>query len=170
MHYDRTTIGLHWAVVALVALLWGLAQIIDFFPNPLRIQVRSLHIALGVALGLVLVLRVVWRNTGGKHLPPAESGWPQKAATATHYLLYLLVAATVLAGLAAVWTRGDSIFGLFSVPAYDPGNKALAHSVVSWHGTIVNLLLILAGLHAAAALFHHVILRDGVLRRMLPGK
>ena len=64
--------------------------------------------------------------------------------------------------------RGDSIFGLFSVPSIAPGDRALRRLVGGWHETAANLVLILAGLHAAAALFHHWALRDGVLRRMLP--
>jgi cytochrome b561 len=54
------------------------------------------------------------------------------------------------------------------VPAFDPANKALRHLIGDWHALAANAILILAGVHAAAALFHHFILRDGVLRRMLP--
>jgi cytochrome b561 len=65
--------------------------------------------------------------------------------------------------------QGDSIWNLFTVPAYDPGNvRALSRWMRGWHGTAANTILIIAGLHAAAALFHHYLLRDDVLRRMLP--
>jgi cytochrome b561 len=74
----------------------------------------------------------------------------------------------VLAGMFLVYVRGDSIFGLFTVPALDPGNKALRHDIAEVHETIAALLLIVAGLHALAALVHHYVLRDGVLRRMWP--
>jgi cytochrome b561 len=65
--------------------------------------------------------------------------------------------------------RGDNLFGLVQVPAFDPGNRALRRAAAGWHELAANWLLILAGLHALVALAHHYIRRDGVLRRMLPG-
>jgi cytochrome b561 len=65
--------------------------------------------------------------------------------------------------------RGDSYFGLFTVPAFDPGNKALRENVEDLHGTIATIILVLAGLHASAGLLHYYLWHDGVLRRMLPG-
>jgi cytochrome b561 len=64
--------------------------------------------------------------------------------------------------------RGDAIFNLFKVPAFDPGNRALVKQVGGWHAIAANTVLIVAGVHAAAALFHHFLLRDATLKRMLP--
>ena len=86
-----------------------------------------------------------------------------------HHLLYLLLAGAVLAGLAAVWIRGDTLFNLFTVPAFDPGNKALREQAGELHELLANSLLVLAALHGAAAVWHHLHLKDGVLRRMWPG-
>ena len=167
LHYDRTTIFLHWAVVILVALLWGVAQIIDFFPRgPLRVNVRSLHIALGVALAGVMVVRIVWRTGIGQVLPPASQGMMQTAARAIHHALYVLVCGEVLLGMTFAWVRGDSIFGWFSLPGYPP----LREIIGDLHEIGANLILITAGAHAAAALLHHFVLRDGVLLRMVPPK
>ena len=74
----------------------------------------------------------------------------------------------VLAGMFLTWTRGDSIFSLFSLPAYDPGNKELPDRVQDVHATIGWMILALAGLHASAALVHRYLWHDGVLARMLP--
>ena len=49
-----------------------------------------------------------------------------------------------------------------------PGDRALVHQIGDWHALAANALLIVAGVHAAAALFHHYILHDETLRRMLP--
>lgn len=167
LHYDRTTIFLHWAVVILVALLWGVAQIIDFFPRgPLRVNVRSLHIALGVALAGLMVVRIVWRTGIGRVLPPASQGMMQTAARAIHHALYVLVCGEVLLGMTFAWVRGDSIFGWFSLPGYPP----LREIIGDLHEIGANLILITAGAHAAAALLHHFVLRDGVLLRMVPPK
>jgi len=44
----------------------------------------------------------------------------------------------------------------------------LIHLVGSWHVLAANMVLIVASVHAAAALLHHYILRDETLQRMLP--
>jgi cytochrome b561 len=167
-HYDPTTIFLHWATAFLVIEQWLGAQIIDWFAGPYRVDARSVHITLGLVLALVLGLRVVWRATGGRRLPMASGGILDLLAKATHWGLYALIAAMLVVGVFLTWTRGDSIFNLFRIPAYDPGNKALTHQVQDVHETIGYLILALAGLHAGAALVHRYLWRDGVLSRMLP--
>ncbi len=169
MRYDNGTIALHWISAALVVALWTIGQTIDVFPSgPLRVDYRSLHIVLGLVLGGVFVVRLTWRLTGRRRLPPLDHGMLHVAAEATHWLLYALLLAAVGLGIANVWVRGDSFFNLFSVPAFDPGNRALRQQVGDWHALAANTILIVAGLHAAAALFHHYVLRDATLRRMLP--
>ena len=80
-----------------------------------------------------------------------------------------LLAMALIAGIANTWVRGDSFFGLFKLVSFAPGNKTIRGLIVELHEVPTNLILIVAGVHAAAALFHHFVKRDGVLRRMLPG-
>lgn len=167
--YDGRTIWFHWATAILVVTQWGSAQIIDLFPRgPLRTDMRSIHIVLGLALGVILIARIVWRMTSGRRLPDADTGIKQLAAKAVHYGLYVLVGAAVALGLALFWIRGDSLFGLFRLSVFDPANADLRESVGDIHGTVANIILAVAGVHAGAALFHRFVLRDGVLERMLP--
>jgi cytochrome b561 len=169
LRHDRTTIAFHWISVVLVAVLWTIGQTVDVFPNgPLRIDYRSVHIVLGVALGLVVLARLGWRLTRRETLPPIDHGLLLVIARITHWLLYALLIVAVGLGLANVWVRGEVIFNLFVVPAYDPGNRALMRLIGGWHALAANTVVIVAGVHAAAALFHHYILRDATLRRMLP--
>jgi cytochrome b561 len=167
LKYDRRTIMLHWLTAGLVVALWGIAQVIDFAPAPTgRVYVRSAHILLGVALVLIYIARVIWRSTDGVSLPAADHGWMQMAAKAAHYGLYALVAATLLLGLGYEAIRADDILTLGRLPSIAPGDKALRRLIGDWHGTAANALLILAGLHAAAALFHQYVLKDNLLGRM----
>ncbi len=169
LHYDSVTIALHWASALLVALLFLIGKTIDYAPNgALRIDYRSLHMALGVSLLVVFTARVIWRFAHGGVLPPEGNVWLARAARLVHWILYLLIPITLLLGLANVWVRGDVVFSLFKVPAYDPGDKALRELIGGWHALAADAIMIVAGLHAAAGLFHHYVLRDGVLRRMLP--
>lgn len=169
MHYDARTIRLHWLTAGLVILLWILGETIDFFPRGVpRITARSVHICTGVLLAIVFCYRVWWRSTAGDRLPPVEGSQAlQISAKLIHGALYAIVLTTIVLGFANVWVRGDNIFNLFSVPAFDPGNKALRGQVEDLHGLCANLVLIVAGLHAAAALLHHYVFKDNVLRRML---
>ncbi len=169
LRHDPTTIALHWITAVLVIVLWTIGQTVDFAPNgALRVDYRSLHITCGLILAVVLVARLAWRLTRRTSLPPIDRGLMLVIARATHWLLYALLLVTVGLGLAYLWVRGDSIFNLFKVPAYDPGNKALVKQVGEWHALGANTILIVAGVHAGAALFHHFVWRDATLRRMLP--
>ena len=167
--YDTRTIWLHWLTAGLVLSQWLGAQIIDWFPRgPLRVDARSVHISLGLTLLAIFALRVLWRATGGRRLPAADRGALHVVAKATHWGLYALIAITLALGVFNVWVRGDSIFNVFTIPAYDPADKALQDMVQEWHATAATLILALAGLHAGAALVHRYLWHDGVLARMLP--
>jgi cytochrome b561 len=74
--------------------------------------------------------------------------------------------ATLCLGIFCTWARGDSIFGLFRIPAFDPGNRELRHDAVEWHELAANTLLAVAALHALAALWHQFVRRDGLIDRM----
>jgi cytochrome b561 len=168
--YDRRTIQLHWATALLVGLLWGIAQIIDLFPRGApKIAVRSVHIVLGVLLGVLLLMRIVWRSRSSRRLPTANDGVVGQIAGLVHWALYAGLASVVLLGITTAWARGDSIFSLLQIPKLYPANPQLKPTIEYLHKTFANALLILAGAHALAALVHHFVLRDGVLRRMLPG-
>jgi cytochrome b561 len=166
--YDRRTIRLHWATAVLVTVLWGIAQIIDLFPKGApKISARSVHIIIGVLLGVVLVIRIVWRSRSGRRLPPANRGVSGYIARTVHVALYAGLAAVIVLGMLNAWARGDSLFGLFHIPKLLPADPQLKPTVEYLHKTFANALVILAAAHALVAAIHHFILRDGVLRRML---
>ena len=167
--YDGISILLHWLTAALVVILWTLGQTIDFFAKGApKIDARSVHITLGATLGIVLIVRVLWRASAGRRLPLANSGWLGVTAKVVHYGLYLLVGVTVVLGIFNAWQRGDVLFNVYTIPKLIPGDLALKRTLEDLHGDFADVVLIVAGLHAAAALAHHYLLRDRVLRRMLP--
>jgi cytochrome b561 len=167
--YDGVSVLLHWLTAGLVVILWTLGQTIDFFPKGApKIDARSVHIALGATLGVVLLVRVLWRASAGRKLPPADQGWLGVTAKVVHYGLYVLVAVTVVLGILNAWQRGDVLFNAYRIPQLIPGDRVLRRALGELHGDCADVVLIVAGLHAAAALAHHYLLRDRVLRRMLP--
>jgi cytochrome b561 len=167
--YDRRTILLHWITAALVVLLWGIAQVIDLFPKGApRIAVRSVHIVLGVLLGVILVTRILWRARSGRRLPPANPGVMGYFARIVHVGLYVGLASVVLLGISNAWARGDYLFSVWRIPKLYPDIPQLKPTIENLHATFANALIILAGAHSLVAIVYHFILRNGVLRRMLP--
>jgi cytochrome b561 len=74
-----------------------------------------------------------------------------------------------LVGTFLVYARGDSFFGLSTVPAFDPGNKALRHNVEELDGAVATIILVLAGFQATAALIHHYVARRGLAAHVARG-
>lgn len=170
-HYDGLTIFFHWATALLVVGQFAGAWTIDLFPRGAwRVDARSVHITLGVLLALLLAARLLWRVTRGRRLPLADHGALNIVAKGTHWGLYALLVSMVTVGATLAWTRGDSIYNLFTIPAFDPGNHALADQVQEVHATIGWVIIALVGLHASAALVHRYLWRDGLLARMLPSR
>jgi cytochrome b561 len=89
-------------------------------------------------------------------------------ARIVHVVLYVGVASAVLLGISNAWARGDFLFSLWRIPKLYPDIPQLKPTIENLHATFANALIILAGAHALVAIAHHFILRDGVLRRMLP--
>ena len=167
--YDSKTIFYHWTGAALILVLWILGQSIDLFPKgPVRVNARSVHIVCGLILAVLVIRRLCWRIQGGVRLPRSEPGLVGLLGVGMHHLLYFLVALTVILGISAAWIRGDILFNVFQIPAFDPANKPLRKAVVELHEWCANSLLVLAAGHALIAIWHHKILNDGVLKRMWP--
>jgi cytochrome b561 len=171
--YTDTAKLLHWLIMALLivqfVIAWTMPQMRrDTQPDTLI----NLHISIGVLILAIAVVRLAWRAT---HREPApEDGlppWQVQSARVVHWLLYLLLfVVPILGWINASW-RGFPIimFGL-ELP------KLIATRAPGWgwtgdvHGLLANyLLLVLVGLHVAAALYHYFVRRDRVLQRMLPG-
>jgi cytochrome b561 len=170
--YDSVEIALHWATAVLVVTLYLLAQIWAFMHRgaPSRLELQSIHVSLGLCLAAVLAARIFWRAGPGSRLPPAASGLAEIASNLVHYALYGLLVGVVGLGLCFRWAQHEplSFFGLFDIASPYPFTKSEAPLIGDLHYWVATTIVTLAGGHACAALFHHFVLRDGVLRRMLP--
>jgi len=170
-NYDDIAIGLHWATAFLVFANFILAQIWDWFPKPTRGLMESTHMSFGVVLTVILVARLAWRWLPGHQVAAIEAGWMGIAAKVTHFTLYALLVAEAVLGFAFRWGGGKpmAFFGAGIPPLIGEISKPLRRELREFHEWIGWAIVILALLHALAALYHHYVLKDRVLMRMLPG-
>jgi len=169
--YDGVAITLHWATALLVVIQFALGETWDWFAKPTRETMQSVHVSFGMLLAALIVARLVWRWIPGHQLSPLEAGWIKIASKSVHYLLYVLLVTQAATGFAWRWAQGHAVefFGLFGIPGpYGAVDKATRHLLHDVHGKVGWAIIILAFGHALAALYHHYVLKDRVLGRMLP--
>jgi cytochrome b561 len=169
--YDRVTIAFHWLTAVLVIVLFGTAFAWNYLPREWHLHsLEGVHVSLGIALAAVLAGRLAWRATAGRRLKPIGTSLTAPLSKIVHALLYALLAVQVVLGFGLRWFQGEelSFFGLFSVPSLFTADRAFSHQLEQLHNYAGWTLIVLVAGHAFAALFHRYVLRDGVLRRMLP--
>jgi len=170
--YDATARALHWTVAALLACQFATALLLPHIKmdTPLDTTI-NLHFNLGLAILVVMAIRLAhrWRHpvrvAGG-----AGPAWESALANATHRLFYAILLIGPFLGWAAASAHSVPVrlLGTVELPALAPRKAPWALLAGDIHGWTMWTLLVLLGVHVAAALYHHVLRRDGVLRRMLP--
>lgn len=170
--YGLIAVLLHWlvAVTVISLFLLGLWMVgLTYYDDWYR-TAPAVHKAVGVMLFLIVALRLGWRARGPRPAPLASHSTLERRAAATaHVLLYVLLFAVMLSGymISTADGRPIDVFGVFQVPALIsdlPGQADIAGKV---HLYLAVTLITIAGLHALAALKHHVLDRDTTLLRML---
>jgi cytochrome b561 len=169
-NYDNVAIALHWATALLVVANFALAETWDWFAKPTQNVMQTTHMSFGILLAMIIVARLVWRLIPAHQLSSLEAGWVRLASKGTHYLLYALLAAEVVLGFIVEWSRGKplSFFGLLIPGPWAAFPRPLRHQILQVHDWVAWTIIVLAAAHALAALYHHYMLRDRVLVRMLP--
>jgi len=127
---------------------------------------------LGLSVLVLVLLRIIARLlTSIPEIEPAPPKWQILSAKSLHISLYFLMVFLPLAGWAILSAAGKPIpfFGL-QLPALIGENKDLAKLIKNIHETMGTVGYFLIGIHASAGLYHHYVMRDNTLVRMLPGK
>jgi len=171
-HFGPMMRVIHWLTLALIAATYSAAWVAHsglaggwFRP------IFDLHRSLGLTVLGVTVLRLAWRSRARIPRLPTDLHPLQKAAArGTEALLYLLLLTQPIVGLLQTSARGQAIdfYFLVNLPPVIGAARPLARQLHDLHALAAEALLILVAMHASAALFHHVIRRDGVLDAMLP--
>jgi len=172
--YSATAKVLHWAVaVAVIALLISGPTMKRLLPEgAIRDWLYDQHEALGAVVLIARVVRLARRLIFAAPAPDATlSRFDRSASLGAQYALYLLLFVVPLLGWAGTNAYGDpvSVFGLFDFPTILAKDTPLSDQIFVWHLYGGLVVVAIAALHAAGALYHGFIKRDGVLARMLPG-
>jgi cytochrome b561 len=169
--YHPLLVLLHWllAVLIIAALALG-ALVMAKLPNtdPMKLEALRSHM-IGGSLILVLMLGRLALRIRTEHPAPASAGNPllDRIAWVSHRLLYVAVLGQAFSGLTlALQSRLPWIvFGGGNLPA-----DFWVYSFRTVHYLFSRMLMVLIALHIAGALYHTLVLRDGLLRRMFFGR
>ncbi len=171
--YGSATRGVHWLTVALIAAGFGLAwTMTDMANSPDKFRLYGLHKSIGATVLALGLFRILWTVVQPSPRALGNSPrWQEIAAKAVHGLLLLWLVAMPLSGwlMSAAGGHPVSVFGLFTLPSLIGQDRETAHFLRETHETLASLGLFLIAAHVGAALWHHVVVKDGTLRRMLPG-
>lgn len=170
--YGTFSIAMHWVMLAVLVAVYACIELRELFPkgSEAREALKAWHYSLGLCVLMLVWLRLVVRITERRPTPvPTQAAWQTAAAELMHAALYVFMIGMPIAGWLLLGAEGKStlFFGL-RLPALTAESEAAAHRWEEIHETAGEIGYFLIGLHAAAALFHHYVQRDGTLRRMLP--
>lgn len=170
--YARLSMSLHWLMLALFVGVYACIELKGLAPrgSTLRSLLSGLHGMFGLSIFALVWLRLLGRLMyQAPPITPAPRTWQLGMAHLVHGLLYALMIATPVLAWLMLAAGGKPVpyFGFF-LPAPVSVDPDLARQTKGWHEWAGNLGYWLIGVHAAAGLFHHYLVRDNTLRRMLP--
>lgn len=162
----------HWLTLFFLIAVYALIELKDIFPkgSDPREAMKTWHFMLGQWVWLIVLARLWLRYASTTPtITPAIPLWQARLANIVQGLLYLFLLIMPVLGYLILSAKGRTIpfFGL-DLPAIIGANKELASSLKEIHGTLGKIGYFIIGLHALAALYHHYIMKDGTLKRMLP--
>jgi cytochrome b561 len=163
LRYGAVAQIFHWLTVILVLGAWLVAE-------GDRSPTIALHETLGLAVIVLTILRLLWRFADRQPDPVPMPRVMAIASKSLQGLLFLLLLGLPISGALGTQLEGHPLllFGAQLGPFVER-SRALAHNILEVHQLLGDAIIWLAGLHAVAALLHHFLMKDRVLKQMLPG-
>jgi cytochrome b561 len=170
--YSTVSIALHWLMLVLLALVYACIEFRGLFPKGSggRTLIVESHFMLGLTVFVLVWVRLFARSLGpAPQIFPASAHWQTTLARLMHWALYIFMIVTPILGWLVTSAKGNQVmFYGIDLPMLIAENKDLAKQLQGWHelgGTIGYWLI---GLHALAGLYHHYVVGDNTLLRMMP--
>lgn len=170
--YSTTSIVLHWLIALLIIAAFAMGWYMsDLKISPTKLKLYSWHKWLGVSIfGLVALRLLIRLIKGAPDYPDTMQNWEKQLSNAMHSILYVLMIAVPFSGYLYTYAAGFPVvyLGLIELPAIIAPHPEWKEGLKELHEILTMGMLVLVGLHFAAALKHHLINKDGILQRMLP--
>jgi len=170
--YGAVAKAFHWLTLLLLIGSFTIAySMVDMRISPRKLELYSWHKWVGVTIFLIVILRLAWRlRNPAPPLPEGMSTLQRRLAALSHILLYTILIVMPLTGWVMSSARNLPLvyLGLIEIPSPFGVDQALGDALKVVHFYLSLALLFFVGVHVLAALQHHFILRDDILRRMLP--
>jgi len=171
--YTKPAILLHWLIALLIISAFFLGVTMVDIPGltPTKLKYFSWHKWLGVTILALVTIRLLWRlGHPAPAYPTQMPQWQQRAASGLHILLYVLMFAIPVSGYFYTLSAGIPVvyLGLFQLPVFIDANPEIKPLLKLLHYCLNMGLLGCVSVHVLAALKHHFIDRDSVLKRILP--
>jgi len=166
--------GFHWLIAVLILVQFVIGSVAEEMKlTPAKLDLFVWHKSVGITVLALALLRLVWRLANPPPAMPAGTpGWERKLAAIAHWALYGLIFAVPLSG----WWVSDAsrvpfkAFFFLPMPDFIATDRALQEAAAEVHEALTITLLFVVIVHISAALRHHFLLHDDVLRRMLTGR
>ena len=170
--YTGVAIALHWLIAFAILGTFLLGQYMTNLQlSPAKLKLYSYHKWIGVTIFLLVLARIAWRLAHRPPPPPASMpAWQHSAASIAHFFLYALTLTIPVSGWLMSSASGFQVvyLGLIPIPDLLAKSKDAAQELKQLHEALNWLMVLVVAIHVAAAIKHHLMDRDDVLRRMLP--
>jgi len=170
--YGTVAQAFHWLTVVLVIAAYTLSPggSEERVYSAARDFTRRTHETLGLCVAVLTLLRLAWRAFDATPDDPPMPALMRYGAKIMHVALYLLLLVVPLSAIVGAWLEGHPLTLLMMGDVAPPLRleHGAGQTIATIHTYLGDTIVWLAGLHAAAGLFHHFFLRDPVLRAMLP--
>ena len=177
-HYDFLSRAFHWVTAIAVTIAFilgpgGFGRLMRQGVDPATRSDIVWHESLGLLVFALTVLRLIWVALRPVAPEFKMAGWMQLSAKLAHLALWVLMLALPVTALLSLGGEGHplTLLGNIRVDRMPLIAQSSIAKLADWgdvHGFLGDAIIWLAGLHAVAAIFHHVVLKDGVLAAMLP--
>lgn len=165
---------LHWLIAAMIFAMFGLGYYMEDLPlGQQKLELYGIHKSLGITVFALALVRLLWRLThSAPPLPDHMASWERHAAHVTHVAIYALIFVQPTIGFLQSNAANFPVvvWDVLPLPAVIGTNEQLGERLADLHSLVGNGLAVLILIHIGAALRHHFVIKDDVLKRMLPGR
>jgi cytochrome b561 len=168
--YGSVSKFLHWLIFLLILCLLIIGYLMDGISDkPLRAFVMNMHKLFGLLVLFLVTIRIIWALMNVKpQLPQDALPWQRWSERVVHYLLYTVMLIMPISGWVMASAKHPPMLGYLSLGLPVPQTQAVKELGFDFHYWTAIAMIVLVSVHILAALYHHYIKNDDVLRRMWP--